>query len=237
LIVLLSNRFSLWEGTVADIRTTVTYCRICPAHCGLEVEVAGGAVPRVVGDKAHPLTHGFACAKGRRVADFHADPDRLLESQRRGPDGTFEPIAVPSAIEEIAGRLRSIIDVHGPDSVGLFVGTQTYTASLTFSFMSAWFRAVESRKRFTTVTIDQSAKIVATGRLGAWAGGRQRFEDADVWLVVGTNTLVSMQGGDMTGFPIHDGTRALAEARRRGLKLIAVDPRRSQVAAKADIHL
>ncbi len=218
-------------------RSHVTYCRICPAHCGLEVEVEDGAVTRVGGDRVHPLTHGFTCAKGRRIGDLHADPDRLVESQRRGPDGSFEPLPVQSAIDEIADRLRSIVAAHGPDSVGLFVGTQVYTASLTYSFLSAWLRAVGSRKRFTTVTIDQSAKIVATGRLGAWAGGRQRFEAADVWLLVGTNPLVSMQGGDITGFPIHDNTRALAEARRRGLKLIVVDPRRSQVAAKADLHL
>ena len=215
----------------------VTYCRICPAHCGLRVEVDDGAVTRVVGDRDHPLTHGFTCAKGRRIGDFHSDPDRLRESRRRRPDGTFEPLPVPSAIDEIAGRLDAIRSAHGPDSIGLFVGTQTYTASLTYSFLSAWFRAVGSRKRFTTVTIDQSAKIVATGRLGAWAGGRQRFADADVWLLVGTNPLVSMQGGDITGFPVHDPVRALAEARRRGLQLIVVDPRRSDVARKADLHL
>ncbi len=222
---------------LAGDRTAVTYCRLCPAHCGIEVEVAGGAVTRVVGDRAHPLTHGFTCAKGRRLGDLHADPDRLLASQRRRADGTFEPISVQSAVASVAHRLESILQTHGPDSIGLFVGTQTYTASLTYSFMSSWFRAVGSRKRFTTVTIDQSAKIVAGGRLGVWAGGRQRFESADVWLLVGTNPLVSMQGGDMTGFPIHDGARALAEARRRGLKLIVVDPRRSQVAARADLHL
>jgi anaerobic selenocysteine-containing dehydrogenase len=119
----------------ADTRTRVTYCRICPAHCGLEDEVAAGAVTRVGGDRAHPLTHGFTCAKCRRLGDFHAGPGRLLESQRRGPDGTFEPLPVQSAIEEIADRLRSILEAHGPDSVGLFVGTQTYMASLTYGFM------------------------------------------------------------------------------------------------------
>lgn len=222
---------------MAEPRTHLTYCRLCPAHCGIEVEVADGAVTRIAGDRAHPLTHGFTCAKGRHLGGLHADPERLRACQRRGPDGRFEPIEAQSAIDEIAAGLGSIIAAHGPDAVGLFVGTQTYTASLTYSFLSAWFRAVGSRKQFTTVTIDQSAKIVANGRLGLWAGGRQRFEDADVWLLVGTNPLVSMQGGDITGFPVHDGTRALAEARRRGLKLIVVDPRRSQVAAQADLHL
>jgi anaerobic selenocysteine-containing dehydrogenase len=221
-----------------DATTThTTYCRICPAHCGIDVEVSDGRVIRIRGDDAHPLTRGFTCSKGRRLGDLHSDPDRLRESQRRRADGTFEPVPVGAAIDDVAARLSSIVDEHGPDAVGLFIGTQTYTASLTHSLASGWFRALGSRKRFTTVTIDQSAKLVAHGRLGAWAGGRQRFEDADVWLLVGTNPLVSMQGGDMTGFPVHDPHRVLADARRRGMRLVVVDPRRTEVAATADLHL
>jgi anaerobic selenocysteine-containing dehydrogenase len=91
--------------------------------------------------------------------------------------------------------------------------------------------------KFSTMTIDQSAMWVADGRLGQWAGGRQRFADADVWLLAGTNPLVSLQGGEFTGFPIHDPVRRLVEAKRRGLRLIVVDPRRTESAAHADIHL
>ena len=87
------------------------------------------------------------------------------------------------------------------------------------------------------MTIDQSAKWVTESRLGRWLGGRQRFEDADVWLLAGTNPLVSLQGGDLTGFPIHNPSRALRDARRRGLKLIVIDPRRTETAARADLHL
>lgn len=220
-----------------DTATHLTYCRICPAHCGLELEVDEGVVTKVIGDKAHPLTNGFTCAKGRRIGDFHSDPTRLRSSLRRRSDGTFESVAGEEVTADIAARLLAIVDAHGADAVGLFVGTQTYTASLTYSFVTAWMRALGSRKRFTTVTIDQSAKIVTTGRLGAWAGGLQRFHDADTWLLVGTNPLVSMQGGNMTGFPVHDNLRTLTELRRDALQLIVADPRRSEVAANADIHL
>lgn len=218
--------------------THTTYCRICTPLCGVVVEVEDGKVVEVTGDREHPLTRGFTCPKGRRLGGFHSDPQRLLTSMRRLPDGRFEPIASPhQAASEVAARLHEIVAAHGPDAVGLFVGTQTLTASLTYSFMAAWFRALGSRKRFATMTIDQSAKTVAAGRLGTWAGGRQRFGDADVWMLVGTNPLVSMQGGALTGFPIHDNLRELAAQRRRGLKLIVVDPRRTEVAANADIHL
>ncbi|HXY94376.1 MAG TPA: molybdopterin-dependent oxidoreductase [Acidimicrobiia bacterium] len=216
--------------------TRVTYCRICSPLCGVLVDVEDGRVTHVAGDPDHPLTRGFTCTKGRHLGALHHAPDRFLTAQRNGPDG-FEPLPTEQAVDEIAVRMRAILDEHGPEAIGLFVGTQTYTASLTFSFAGAWLRAVGSHKRFSTMTIDQSAKWVAQARLGTWAAGRQRFDDCDVWMLVGTNPLVSMQGADLTGFPVHDGFRRLDEARRRGLRLIVVDPRRTEVAAHADLHL
>ncbi len=89
-----------------------------------------------------------------------------------------------------------------------------------------------SNKTFSSMTVDQSAKWVAEGRLGKWAAGMQRFADADVWLLAGTNPLVSMQGGIFTGFPIHDGFRRLQRENQRGLQLIVVDPRVTEVATR-----
>lgn len=220
------------------VTRAVTFCRICSPLCGLlvDVDAAAGRVTHVEGDPDHALTRGFTCPKGRRLGDLHHAPDRFLTAQRRGRDG-LEPIPTDRAIDEVAARMRAILDEHGPESIALFVGTQTYTASLTYSFAGAWLRAVGSHKRFSTMTIDQSAKWVAQARLGMWAAGRQRFEDSDVWMLVGTNPLVSMQGGDLTGFPVHDGLRRLEEARRRGMRLIVVDPRRTETAAHADLHL
>jgi anaerobic selenocysteine-containing dehydrogenase len=217
-------------------QTRVTFCRICTPLCGLLVDVEDGRVTNVAGDPDHVLTRGFTCTKGRHLGELHHARDRFLTAQRKGPSG-LEPIPTEQAIDEIAARLTAIRETHGPESIALFVGTQTYTASLTFSFAGAWLRAVGSHKRFSTMTIDQSAKWVAQARLGTWAAGRQRFEDSDVWLLVGTNPLVSMQGGDLTGFPVHDGFRRLDEARARGLRLVVVDPRRTEVAAHADLHL
>ncbi|MET0627290.1 MAG: molybdopterin-dependent oxidoreductase [Acidimicrobiia bacterium] len=214
----------------------VSHCRICSPLCGLLVDVENGRVTQVAGDPAHPLTRGFTCTKGRHLGALHHAPDRFLTAQRRGEHG-LEPIATAAAIDEIAARLRAIADEHGPDSIALFVGTHSYTASLTYSFAGAWLRAVGSHQRYSTMTIDQSAKWVAEERLGSWGGGRQRFDDADVWLLAGTNPLVSMQGGDLTGFPVHDGLRHLDAARARGLRLVVIDPRRTETAAHADVHL
>jgi anaerobic selenocysteine-containing dehydrogenase len=183
------------------------------------------------------LTRGFSCPKGRHIGDFVAAPDRFRSSVRRAADGTFEPIDAMVAVEEIANRLRDIVAEHGPDSIGYFSGTQAAMTSLTGPFAGAWWATTGSHKAFSTMTIDQSAMWVADARLGVWAGGQQRFEDSDVWLFSGTNPVVSLQGGEFTGFPIHDPLRRLLEAKARGLQLIVVDPRRTEVAARADLHL
>jgi anaerobic selenocysteine-containing dehydrogenase len=194
-------------------------------------------VVRAVGDVDNPLTRGFSCPKGRHIGEFLAAPDRHRTSLRRTAGGDYEPVDALVAVDEIAARLQDIVAEHGPDAVAFFSGTQAAFASLTGPFAGAWWATLGSHKSFSTMTIDQSAMWVADGRLGMWVGGRQRFEDADVWLLAGTNPVVSMQGGEFTGFPIHDGLRRLAEAKRRGVQLVVVDPRRTEVAAHADVHL
>ena len=209
-----------------------TFCRICSGICGLQVEVSDGRVTSIRGDAEHPLSQGYTCVKGRRFGELHARPDRFLTARRGGVE-----LPILDAVREVGERLTAIAAEHGPDSVALFRGTQATTSALTFPFSVAFWRATGSRSLYTTMTIDQSAKWVTESRLGRWLGGRQRFEDADVWLLAGTNPLVSLQGGDLTGFPIHNPSRALRDARRRGLKLIVIDPRRTETAARADLHL
>ena len=107
-----------------------SYCRLCSAICGVVVDVDDGRVVAVRGDRDHPLSHGFTCVKGRNLGPIHHDPHRFVRSQRRRADGSFEPVGASAAIDEIGGRLLEITGEHGPDSVGLYVGTQNYNATL-----------------------------------------------------------------------------------------------------------
>ena len=152
--------------------------------------------------------------QGPPLADFHTDPARLRQSLRRIPDGAHEPVRADTAIAEIAARLTDIIAEHGPESVALYTGTSAAMASLTLPFTLAFWRTIGSSRKFSSMSVDQSAKWVAEHRLGRWAAGGQRFADADVWMFVGTNPLISMQGGYFTGFPIHDGMRRLQQELR-----------------------
>lgn len=219
--------------------SVVTYCRLCHASCGLVVEVDDGRVVSARGDGDNPASRGFTCPKGRRIGDFHHHPDRLLTSQRRNADGTWSPMASGAAIEEIAGRLLAVRDEHGPDAIATWWGTQANITTPTRPVALKWWKALGSHKAFTTTTIDQAAKPVTVARMGHYQGGAQAFDDADVWLIAGGNPAISMFALPTSGLsvPANDPIKRLREAKQRGLKLIVVDPRRTETAQLADLHL
>jgi anaerobic selenocysteine-containing dehydrogenase len=93
---------------------------------------------------------------------------------------------------------------------------------------------VGSPKAFSSVTIDQSSKAVAAGRIGIWPPGRTPFHRGDVFLIVGGNPLLSLT---TTGFDFRNPLKRLKEAKRRGMKLIVIDPRRTETAKFADVFL
>ncbi|MGW0174301.1 molybdopterin-containing oxidoreductase family protein [Rhodococcus sp. NPDC003322] len=214
-----------------------SFCRLCASSCGVLLDIEDGRIARVLGDARHPISGGYTCPKGRRGGDLVHGPDRLTTSMRRTSAGSHEPVPVARAVAEIADRLRAIVDRHGPDAVALFMGTQQNFAALTPPMARAWFKGTGSHKLFSTMTIDQSAKWVVAERMGTYLGGRQRFEDADVWLLAGTNPVVSGNGGDGDGAVVQNPSVTLRAARERGLRLIVVDPRRTETAALADVHL
>ena len=217
-----------------DVRT---YCRLCHGNCGLVATVEDGRVIAVRGDHDNPLTRGYACIKGLSYPEFHHGPGRLKHSLARGADGAHRPVGSEALFDAVAARIAAIVARHGPDAVALIQGTQSAYNILHGLFAGAFLRALGSSSRFSTMTIDQSAKWVAAARLGTFASGRQGFSGADVWLLAGSNPLVSLQGGLLSGFPIYNPMKSLRDARARGLKLIVVDPRASETARNADLHL
>jgi len=215
----------------------VTYCRVCQASCGVLAEVQNNQVVKVVGDPQNPMSGGFTCPKGRRSGDLLSSKHRLTTSLERGENGDLTPIDALEATGKVAARLTSIIDEHGPDAVGIFLGTQGIFSALTNQMARAWFRGTRSHKLFSTMTIDQSAKWVVNGRMGEYLGGRQAFGESQVWILAGTNPLISVNGGAGDGVLMQNPSVALRDARKRGLKLIVIDPRATETALHADLHL
>jgi anaerobic selenocysteine-containing dehydrogenase len=217
-------------------QTRRTYCRICSAFCALRVDVEAGRVTAVRGDPDDPVSGGYTCLKGRQLPHQLHGPQRLRHSLRRRADGRFEPIPTQQALDEIAERIAEIRERCGPRAVASYGGTAAFFGSATMQLLRAWHRAIGSTSNYSTLTIDQPAKMVAAARHGVWGGGGHGFTESDVAISVGNNPIVSgltLPGGPPGTNPV----RTLQDAQKRGLALIVIDPRRSDLARRARLHL
>lgn len=215
--------------------TKNSVCRICAGQCALKVAFGeDGEIHEIRGDKDDPLTRGYACIKGLTLHEAHKSERRLLHPLRRRPDGAFEQVSLSTALDDIAARIEALIARHGPDAVGAFKGTMNYTNFLANLMFPAFHRAIGSSAFYSTMTIDQSAKWVTADRLGVWAAGKDAFDLADVLMIVGSNPLVSLS---TFNFALQNPMKRLREARARGMRLIVIDPRRTETAANADLVL
>ena len=213
-----------------------SYCMICGAYCGLELEVEGGKVLSVKGDPDNAQSRGYMCVKGAMSAEQHNGSDRLTNALERGSDGELREVGPEAALDAIADRLGQIVQESGPGAVGVLVGTggQGVWAG---SLMRSFLEELGTPYLFSTMTIDQSAKWVTAGRLGVFATGKPVIDDLDVVLLCGNNPAQSHLGGPQTPIPSAGPMRGIREARKRGTKLIVVDPRRTETADQADLHL
>jgi anaerobic selenocysteine-containing dehydrogenase len=202
-------------------------------HCPIVVEVEGGRPVRVTGDRANEHYAGFTCTKGRDQAAGYRPETRLLRSLKRRPDGSFVPISTELAISEIAERLEVLIDRYGPRSVANYVGGYAFLSHPANNlFIGAFMDAIGSPMRFNTNTIDQPGKTLAVGFHGAWMAPPQKFDDIDVLVLIGSNPLVSFQG-----LPLGNQRAYLKDFLGRGGQLIVIDPRRTDIAKRAHVHM
>jgi anaerobic selenocysteine-containing dehydrogenase len=211
--------------------TATSFCRLCTALCPVVVTIEDGRAIAVHGDRDAPLFGGYTCPKGRALPEIHASPERLLHSLKRRPDGSHERIASEQLVAEVGERLADIVDRHGPNSVAMYTGTSNIAYPTMGGMAAAMLRALGSTMFFSAATIDQPGIMVADAVHGLWLGGRNRLEEADVWLFVGTNPVVSKQ------FIGENPARQLHRAVERGMKLVVIDPRRTETARLAHVHL
>jgi anaerobic selenocysteine-containing dehydrogenase len=216
-------------------RTVRSICRICFGACGVVVEVDDkGRISGIQGDKQHPLSEGFICIKGAQAVEQANGPNRLLHPLKRMPDGSFVKIGLTEALDEIAAIMRNVIDRHGPDAIGAYKGTAMATAGIGAPMIPDWLASLGSKSYYSTNTIDQVAKFLVPDRMGYWEAGKIHMYDADVMMMVGVNPIVSLTA---VGYVSFHPVKRMKEAKARGMKLIVIDPRRTECAKYADVFL
>jgi anaerobic selenocysteine-containing dehydrogenase len=208
-----------------------TACILCECNCGIEVELGGDDgrhLVRIRGDRDHPSSRGYACEKPHRLDYYQNNPERLTAPLRRRPDGTFEAVDWDTAIAEVAARLVHVRDAHGGESI-FHYGGGGQGNHLPGTYATATRRALGIRYRSSALAQEKTGEFWVCDRMMG-TGTRADFENCEVGVFIGKNPWQS-----------HSIARArvtLKElARDPNRTLIVIDPRRSETAAMADIHL
>lgn len=219
------------------IETRKSFCRFCHVFCGIEVDVDvdNNRAIAVRPDRDNAVSGGYTCRKGRAELERIYHPDRLMSSQKRVREN-FVDIEGQQALNEISDKLRDIISKHGPDSVAVYMGDACHRMSASGPwFVRQWLDDLGSKGFYTSFTVDSPSLVVAIQRL--WGAlmpfSKLDIEHADVVMFVATNPVLSHH----LTMPQSNPSRRLADSLKQGAKLIVIDPRVTQVAHKADIHL
>ncbi len=211
-------------------RTVDTVCPYCGVGCGMTLHVEREQVVKITGNREHPSNFGRLCTKGSSAHLALRQSGRLEHAyvrERRGQDLAPRPMA--DTLRDTAGRLRAIIDAHGPDAVSLYVSGQMpieaqYLANkLAKGFIGT--NNIESNSRLCMASAGSGYKL----SLGADGppGSYQDIDRADLFLVIGVNMA---DCHPILYLRMMDRVKA-------GARLIVVDPRRTTTAEKAHLHL
>lgn len=208
-------------------------CCYCGTGCGVRIHVEGGRVQRVTGDVSHPSNQGKLCSKGRALAATVGDDEsRVLTAQwRPAKSAERRPIALEDAFEIAAAKLAQVIERDGPDAIGFYLSGQLLTEDYTVFNKLA-------RGLVGTNNIDTNSRLCMSSAvmgykltLGADAPPAcyEDLDHADMVLIAGSNMAYA--------HPVLYQRLVAAKARRPELKVVVVDPRRTDTCAIADLHL
>jgi anaerobic selenocysteine-containing dehydrogenase len=208
-----------------------TACNLCYVNCGIEVLVNDGHIEKVRGDRSSPKSQGYLCNKAARIPYYAHHKDRLTTPLRRRPDGGFDAITWDVAIAEIAERLKNLVDRHGGKSLALYGGGgQGNHAG--GAYANALLRALGSRHVFNALSQEKTGDFWINGHMfgSQICHTAEDVHHCDLLFVIGANPWIAH------GFPnARDHLNQIRKDPAR--KLVVVDPRRTETADMADLHL
>ncbi len=208
-----------------------TACILCECNCGIEVQLGGPEgrnLVRVRGDDAHPISQGYACEKPSRLDFYQNGPHRLTKPLRRRADGTFEEIDWHTAIREVAERFAQVRATHGGESI-FYYGGGGQGNHLPGAYGSTTREVLGSVHRSNALAQEKTGEFwVAAKMVGGYSRGD--FEHCEVGIFLGKNPWFS-----------HSIPRARVTLREIANDpkrcLVVIDPRRTETAELADVHL
>jgi anaerobic selenocysteine-containing dehydrogenase len=219
------------DAGLAGLPFQKTACILCSINCGIQAVPKDGHLHKIRGDREHPLSQGYTCEKAHRLDYYQNGRDRLTSPLRRRPDGSFEPIDWDTAIREVAARLAAVRDTHGGDTI-FYYGGGSQGNHLPGAYARATRAALGSIYASNALAQEKTGEFWVDGRLyGApKCHTTPDFEHAEVAIFIGKNPWQS-HGSPRTRVVL----KAIAADPTR--TLVVIDPRRTETAELADIHI
>jgi assimilatory nitrate reductase catalytic subunit len=216
-------------------RETRSTCPYCGVGCGVIIQSEGGQIIGVRGDPAHPANAGRLCTKGSTLHLTAAPvqlPMRAQQPLRRSARGTaFTPVGWDAALDEVADRLAATVRQHGPDAVGLYLSGQLLTEDY-YVFNKL------AKGLLGTNNVDTNSRLCMSSAVAGYKQSLGADAPPACYDDLALAQTVFITGSNMAwAHPVL--LRRLEDARRANpaQKWIVVDPRRTETAADADLHL
>ena len=214
-------------------RWSKSYCPYCGVGCGLLAGIKDGAVHKIKGDPDHPSSLGDLCLKAVYLPEILRTPDRLLYPQIRScQEGPFKRASWDETMNYLGRRFREIIAEHGPDAVAFYGSGQLTTEEyyiankLAKGFIGTNNFDTNSRLCMSSAVVGYQTSLGSDGPPGSYAD----IDEANCLLLIGSNTA-----------DCHPVIFKRIKARKnddpKRVTIIAVDPRRTETADFADLHL
>lgn len=207
-------------------------CMLCSQNCGLQLTTEHNRITGIAGDPDNPFTRGYKCNKPFRLAHYVDHKQRIARPQKRQPDGSMVDISWDLAIEEIGARLRDTLGQHGPDSLaflgiggqGVQMGVFFGLAALLGSGSRWWFNALGQEK--TQRALVDQWMVGASGDAMSVA----HLDQSAYAIIMGSNPQISQRG-------VEPSKELRAFAKDPNRTLVVVDPRATETARNADLHV
>jgi thiosulfate reductase/polysulfide reductase chain A len=208
-------------------------CQACHCNCGVLVHVEDGKVVKVTGDPDHPMNHGFICIKGSAQPELLYHPDRLKYPMKRTGkrgEGKWQRVSWDEALDGIAAGLTEVQQKYGADAIAVMTGTGPRTGNNTarlFCLMMGTPNriSVDNHICFAPSTVAESSTY---GVMTTMMEIGPDYRNAEC--------IVAWGGNPVNSHPAR-GDEIVQAKKKRGIKLIVIDPRRTSLAAMADIWL
>jgi formate dehydrogenase len=218
-----------------EVLTKKTYCRICEAHCGLEVDISSEQkILSVKPDKTHPVSKGYACIKGTAAGALHNDPDRINYPMKR-VNGKLTRVSWDQAISEIGIKVKDLRKNHGNRSIAMYQGNPSFFSFQNIMYSSAFLESLNSENMFASHSVDGNNKYEAATQIF----GRSMIHpvpdlgNINFFMCFGSNPIASQ----MSIIQVLNPLQKFKDIEERGGKVIFVDPRKTETAKKVGEQL